>query len=225
MARAFGWIGEIFSRPGPRPDLLTQRFTWLKRSAGHSAYGELSHGFSGAWPVGLGASESVVFLMDSKRTLRVRRILLSGLVLLMLLASPVQAASYAPLFSQDILSKLDPATRERFVALEDENHRRWLNRNPQQRDVGAAERQHLETEAMLARFAETRRLGELSRQRDTDGQQAQQQRCQAAAADIALLSTGGRIYVTQEDGERRYLSDKELSERVKAKQKSYKKHC
>lgn len=165
--------------------------------------------------------------MEVKQTFAARRIGLSVLVVLTLVmgGGSVHAASYSPLFAEDMLSTLDPATRERFAALEDENYRRWLNRNPQQRDVEAAKRQHLETEAILARFAETRRIEELARKRDAENGLGQKEKCERVAAEIAELSEGGSFYEAQDDGERRYFSDEEVSQRIEKQQTSYNKHC
>lgn len=129
------------------------------------------------------------------------------------------------MFSEAMLKKLDPATRERFAALEDENYRRWRNRNPQQPDLAAAQRQHRETEAMLARFAESRRTKDLSRQHSRQNSLERDHKCAVVAEEIKELSSGGTFYETSDDGERRYLSDKEVADRVKSQQKSYNKYC
>ena len=148
------------------------------------------------------------------------------LALLLFLPSAYSSAeAYQPLFSNEMLQSLDPATRERFAELENENKRRWRNRNPQKPDIEAAQRRHAETQAMLQRFEESRRLEQAAAARQTERSLEQQQRCAVVASEIENLSAGGSFYETLDDGQRRYLSDNEVAERVKFQQKSYNKHC
>ncbi len=144
---------------------------------------------------------------------------------LSLTACPLVAEVYKPLFSESMLRQLDPATRERFAQLESENRRRWHNRNPQAPDVAATKRQHEETQAMLQRFEESRRLEAMARAKSSERTAEQQKKCDTVAAEIEELSSGGVFYETTPDGERRYLSDKEVTDRVKSQEKSYKKFC
>ena len=159
------------------------------------------------------------------RRLRARMARLSVVLLLLLPADNLIAESYEPMFSEELLETFDPETRGRFVELERENRRRWLNRNPQGPDVAAAQRQHEATEAMLRRFEESRRLKAQANARAPELSLSQQKKCKAVAAEIKELSSGGVFYETTADGERRYLSDNEISERVKSQQKSYNKYC
>jgi|GEM_PF-3367216 len=150
---------------------------------------------------------------------------LSVAALLLLSTHNLIAESYEPMFSEELLESFDPETRERFVELERENRRRWRNRNPQAPDVAAAQRQHEATEAMLRRFEETRRLEAQAKARAPELSLSQRNKCDAVAAEIKELSSGGVFYETDADGERRYLSDNEVSERVKSQQKSYNRYC
>lgn len=141
--------------------------------------------------------------------------------------SPMMASAeaYKPLFDERMLQSLDPATRERFATLERENHRRWRNRNPQAPDVTATQRQHEQTQAMLRRFEESRRLAEMAKSEGDRRSADQKQKCETVAAEIKELSAGGVFYENDADGNRRYLSDKEVASRVKNQQKSYNKYC
>ena len=145
--------------------------------------------------------------------------------LLLLGADNLLAEPYKPMFSDSMLQRLDPDTRARFVELENENRRRWRNRNPQARDVAAAQRQHDETEAMLRRFEESRQVKAQAANRRPELSLEQQHNCETVAAEIAELSEGGVFYEADSDGGRRYLSDKEIAKRVKSQQKSYNKYC
>ena len=148
------------------------------------------------------------------------------LALLLLLPSAYSSAeAYQPLFSNEMLQSLDPITRERFADLENENKRRWRNRNPQGPDIEAARRQHAQTQAMLRRFEESRRLEQAAVARQAERSLEQQQRCAVVASEIENLSAGGSFYETLDDGQRRYLSDNEVAERVKSQKKRYNKHC
>jgi len=150
---------------------------------------------------------------------------LSFAILLLLCVDNSFAESYEPLFSDEMLRALDDGTRARFAELESENRRRWRNRNPQAPDVTATQRQHAATEAMLRRFEESRRLQEQAKARGSELSLEQQNKCATVAAEIEELSSGGVFYETDANGERRYLSDNEVSERVKKQQKSYNKYC
>ena len=150
---------------------------------------------------------------------------LSVSMFLLLCANNLNAESYEPMFSEALLETLDPETRSRFEELESENRRRWRNSNPQAPDVGAAQRQHAATEAILRRFEETRRLEAMAKARAPELSLKQRERCKVVAAEIEELSSGGVFYEKTPDGERRYLSDNEVSTRVKSQQKSYNKHC
>jgi len=78
---------------------------------------------------------------------------------------------------------------------------------------------------MLRRFEETRRLKALAVAKGSELSLEQQQKCKTVAAEIKELSSGGTFYETTPEGERRYLSDNEVAERVKSQQKSYNKYC
>ena len=151
------------------------------------------------------------------------------LVVLMLgISTPALAERYSPLFSQEMLATLDPATRERFAALETENYQRWRNRNPQAPDVAAVKRQHAETEAVLRRIQESRALANETKRRNAPGgrlTERQKRDCETVAAEIEELSAGGSFYENSAEGGKRYLSDKEVADRVKSQQKSYNRHC
>ncbi|MFK8043469.1 hypothetical protein, partial [Congregibacter sp.] len=123
-----------------------------------------------------------------------------------------------------MLSTLDHATRERFAALEAENYQRWRNRNPRAPDLEAAARQHEETEAVLRRIQESRALVAEAKRRNAPGAhltQTQKKNCATVAAEIKELSAGGTFYEQTAAGDKRYLTDEEVSNRVKSQQKSY----
>jgi len=151
-------------------------------------------------------------------------ILLSGAVLLFAVGSLWAGESYQPLFSKEMLKSLDPATRDRFAELEQENYQRWRNRNPEQPNADAARRQHRETEAMLRRFEESRALKAATKAANQPSPK-QKKTCAAVASEIEYLQTGGKFYVQADDGGRRYLSDPEIAARVKSQQKRYKRFC
>jgi len=144
---------------------------------------------------------------------------------ILLAAQTAIAEDYKPMFSQKMLNGLDPETRARFAALERENQRRWRNRNPSAPDVDAAKRHHQDTQAMLRRFEESRNLENSAGARQNASTAEQKRKCDVVAAEIKELSSGGVFYENGPDGERRYLSDKELAARVKSQKKSYNKHC
>ena len=176
-------------------------------------------------PVNRTARSPVSVLRPNSRRLPTVMARLGMAMLLLLSADNLIAESYEPMFSEELLATFDPETRERFAELERENRRRWRNRNPRARDVAAAQRQHEATEAMLRRFEESRRLEAQAKARAPELSLSQQKKCKAVAAEIKELSSGGVFYETTADGERRYLSDNEISERVKSQQKSYNKYC
>ncbi len=150
------------------------------------------------------------------------------LVLVLGIGDPLMAQSYTPLFSQEMLGSLDAAARERFAVLEGENYQRWRNRNPQAPDVAAVRRQHEQTEAVLRRIRESRDIKAEARRRNAPGarrSERQKRDCAAVSREIEELSGGGAFYEKSADGEKRYLSDKEIAERVKSQQKSYKQYC
>ena len=140
---------------------------------------------------------------------------------------PAFAEDYQPLFTDSMLQSLDPATRKRFGELEEENRRRWRNQNPQTRNAAAAaaQHQHEETEAMLRRFEESRRLENLANAENKKQNAVRSKRCKSVAAEIKGLSAGGLLYERGADGQRRYLSDKEVETRLESQKKSYKKFC
>jgi len=123
---------------------------------------------------------------------QVRRALLVGLFFSVI--PHAVAEVYKPLFSDEMLRTLDPATRERFAELESENRRRWRNRNPQTPDVAAVKQQHEETEAMLRRFEESRFLEQQADSRRTKRSSERNRKCRIVAAEIKELSSGGVFY-------------------------------
>lgn len=148
------------------------------------------------------------------------------------LSSPITADNaakgYSPLFSPELLASLDADSRARFSALEAENYQRWRNRNPQAPDLAAAQRQHAETEAVLRRIQESRALAAAAKERNAPGGRLsakQKRNCELVAAEIKELSTGGKFFEQAADGSRAYLTDEEISARVKRQQKSYNRSC
>lgn len=157
-----------------------------------------------------------------------RRISAPLLAIGLLAAMPTVAGDYQPLFSPSLLSGLDPATRERFAALEQENYKRWRNNNPQADGAADARRQLQETEQVLQSFAESRMLEAARAQQATkDSARAAKRRrhCSAVAEELSMLRDGGSFYETDDAGVRHFLSESEVVERVGKLEARYKRYC
>lgn len=157
---------------------------------------------------------------------------LIGAVCVFLVPIDVRAETYKPMFEPALLKTLDPATRERFQALETENRKRWKNKNPVGSRSGFARaealKHHQETEQALRRIEESNRLKqrlEASKQHQANLVTQHNRRCAQLAREIEQLVKGGPIYELDQHGARQYLSEQELKKRVKSSEKRYKEGC
>ncbi len=93
------------------------------------------------------------------------------------------------------------------------------------RQASAGQHAQLPTEQAPATNSDSQRLAELEKQ--VKEQQAQElaRHCQTMRANLANLSTGGRIYETNANGERVYLNDQEISSKKQRTLETINKHC
>lgn len=73
--------------------------------------------------------------------------------------------------------------------------------------------------------AESQRIAELEKQMQEQKAQEMARHCQNMRANLANLSTGGRIYETNAQGQRVYLNDQEISAKKQRTADSIKQHC
>ena len=61
--------------------------------------------------------------------------------------------------------------------------------------------------------------------REAERKKAQQERCKQLKANIDALSSGQRVRETTGEGERAFLNDNQIQERLKSTRQSYEKEC
>lgn len=93
------------------------------------------------------------------------------------------------------------------------------------RQASAGQMAQLPTEQTPAPISEAQRIAELEKQVKEQQAQEMTRHCQNLRSNLANLSTGGRIYETNANGERVYLNDQEISSKKQRTLDAINKHC
>lgn len=81
------------------------------------------------------------------------------------------------------------------------------------------------TPAPATPSAESQRIAELEKQMQEEQAQRLAERCQTMRNNLANLSTGGRVYETNPQGQRVYLNDQEISAKKQRFTESIQQYC
>ncbi|TWV84691.1 hypothetical protein [Moraxella sp. VT-16-12] len=93
------------------------------------------------------------------------------------------------------------------------------------RTASAGQMANLPDPATAPTNNDTQRIAEQQKQIDELKAQEEARRCQTMRANLANLSTGGRIYETNANGERVYLNDQEISAKKQRTADAIKQYC
>lgn len=93
------------------------------------------------------------------------------------------------------------------------------------RQASAGQMAQLPSEQTPAPISEAQRIADLEKQVREQQAQEMTRHCQNLRSNLANLSTGGRIYETNANGERVYLNDQEISSKKQRTLDAINKHC
>ena len=100
-----------------------------------------------------------------------------------------------------------------------------LNVKTPQGNTQAGKEQLGNLRKQLSLDIEARNQRKIEQEEENKKAESLTKQCNAAKSNLRMLKQGGRIYRMDENGERKYYSNKELAERVKETQKTADKYC
>lgn len=90
---------------------------------------------------------------------------------------------------------------------------------------GELEKHNVDREKLLEIYEEERRQKKEEKLKMEEEQKKKEKYCMQLKNDLKDMQKGGSFYELDENGERKYISDKEIANRIKELQTNYKDHC